>query len=160
MARSEKRLAELKAELADFEAKNTELSSLQPALDEVSKAKEEYRKLSELQKYEGERQRLAGRISTLEQDIKTLESRARQSADADHAQIRIAAALAETQRLLVKADQEIQSLREQKVAREHGLQAQIKQVELQKNEIEEKRARIARCGRRGQMPDVRASPCR
>ena len=81
-------------------------------------------------------------------------------ADAENAQTRIAAALTEAEQLLAKADQEIQSLREQKVAREHSLQAQIKQVKLQKNEIEEKRARIADAGNERQMPGLRASPCR
>jgi exonuclease SbcC len=150
--RNETRLAQLKTELTDLETKQRELDSLTPRLDDYEKAKAEYRQLSELQKHEGDRQRLAGQLSTVDQDIKRLQVREKELSNADEAQLKASAALLAGEDSLGKADETLRSLREQKVAQEHSAQAQIKQLELQKESIEAKRARIAKAGSDGKCP--------
>ena len=150
--RTASRLTELQTELAGLEEKRKELESLQVDLVRYQQAGEEYKKLAELQKHDGERQGLAGRILALEQEIKKLEPREKHLANAGEQQMRAGVALAEAEALLVNTDEKIRALREEKVAREHGLQAQMKQLESQKREVEAKRSQIADAGVDGKCP--------
>ncbi|MCE5313675.1 MAG: SMC family ATPase [Armatimonadota bacterium] len=150
--RSETRLAQLQTEFADLEAKQKELDSLKSKLDDYEQAKVEYRKLSELQKHEGDRQRLAGQIGAIEQDIKRLQAREKSLTKADEEQMRASAALVAGERALAKTDEILRTLRERKVAVEHSTQAQIKQLEFQRGEVDSKRARIAEAGAEGACP--------
>jgi exonuclease SbcC len=150
--RSEARLAQLRAELADLSAKQGELDALKPDLERFEEARKEYRQLAELQKHEGERQRLAGEIHALEQDVNGLKSRAVELMEAEPNQLRLAGVLAEAEKALQEIDRRIQFYREQKVAHEHSIRAQIKQEEWNLQAISEKRARIAEAGADGKCP--------
>ena len=152
VARSNTRLSELRSELADLENKRKELNSLSSSLERYEQAGLEHKKLLELQKHEGERQRLSGQAAALEAEINRLESRSKQLANVDDIAIRNNAMLDEAEKMLAAADAELQLNREQKIAREHSIQAQVKQFEWQKNEVEKKRSQIIEAGAVGKCP--------
>ena len=152
LARLKSRLSELNDEVRDLSAKRKKLDSLAPDLRKFEEASEEYKKLAQLQRHEGERQRLSGRIASLEQDIKKLAARQRQLERAGDEQTKLAAALGEAENLLAKADEDIRAMRENQIAYQHGLDAQIKQLEEQREEIRAKKAQIESAGPDGICP--------
>ena len=150
--RTEKRVNVLATELRDLERKRGEFDEIRTKLAGYKDVAEEFKQLSELQKHEGERRQLSGEIAGLEGDLKRLEARARHLKDAQGAQTRASIALSEAESLLARADASIRALREEKVARERGLAAQIEQLNSQKAEVHEKRAQIAEAGADGKCP--------
>lgn len=150
--RSTARLAQLQAELADLEAKAKDLDSLKPDLERYEQAGREYKQLSELQKHESERQKLAGQIAALEQDLSRLEARTSELAGAVEQQARCTADLSGAESGLADIDKQISQCREQKVGREHSIDAQLKHQEVLKAEIARKRERILAAGEDGMCP--------
>ena len=152
IARSNTRLSELRSELSDLENKRKELDSLANDLERYEQAGREHKQLLELQKHEGERQRLNGQAAALQTEVKRLESRSKQLANADDIQMRASIALVEAEKILQATDEKLQFYREQKVAHDHSIHAQIKQFEWQKKEIEDKRGKIVDAGADGKCP--------
>ncbi len=152
LARTESRLAQLREELQNFEAKRKELDSLKPDLARYDEAGRAYREMKPLQEHEAERQRLTGQITTIETDLKKLQTRHAQLASAQDQQTRAAIALSEAENQFASLDEQIRKIREDRVAREHSLAAQIRQLTAQKTEIEANRARIAEAGSEGKCP--------
>jgi len=152
VARSETRLAQLRAELADLANKRKELDSLKGDLAKFDAAGQEFKVLRGLQEHEGDRQRLSGQISSAEQDVRRLEARARQLASADEQQTRASLALAEAEKMLVAADEKLRASRESKIAHEHGLQAQIAHLEEHRQQVGAKRSQIESAGAEGKCP--------
>ncbi len=149
---AEQRLEQLRTELADLAAKRSELESLQPDLRRYDEAAAEYKKLKALQVHEAERQQLSGQIKTLEAEIDRLQCRVNALNSARDEQSKLAAAISETQTLLLSAEQETQRLREEFVAKKHTLNTQIDQLKQHRAEVQSKRSQIADAGRDGVCP--------
>lgn len=147
-----KRGGELRAQLAGLAGKRKELGSLADDLRRFDEAGREYRVLADLQKHEGERQRLSGQISALEQDIKRLSVRANGLPSAQQEQTRASAAVLAAEELLRETERRIQAIREERVARLHGLEAQVKQLEPRRTHVQAKRAQIEQAGEVGECP--------
>ncbi|OFX13880.1 MAG: hypothetical protein A2Z18_07590, partial [Armatimonadetes bacterium RBG_16_58_9] len=152
VTRLNSRISELRAELDDLDEKQKELDSLAKDLKHFDEAGKEFHELSELQKHEGERQRLTGQIATLKQNAKRMETRLRQLSDSEEKQSRQALLIQQAEEALAKADTTLRDLRENKVAREHGLAARITHLEAQRNEVEARKARIVQAGVDGKCP--------
>ncbi|MCX8053158.1 MAG: AAA family ATPase [Armatimonadetes bacterium] len=149
---NETRLDQLRKELADLESKRRDLDLLKPDLDRYHEAEREFKHLKELQVHEAERQQLKGQIETHESDLKRLESRLKQLESAHERQTRATIALTEAEKLLAQVDETMRKLREDLVAREHALTAQITGLESRKDEVEANRARIVEAGADGKCP--------
>ena len=152
LARTTDRHKQLMTEQADLDAKRAELDALNPAVERYEQAGREYKQLKELQEREGERQRLAGQIETVESELKKFGLRVKQLAAAPDQRTRAAAALTEADSLLVDADRNLRQAREQQIAHEHSLQAQVKQLEWQRGEVQAKREQIEKAGAEGICP--------
>lgn len=152
LAGSSDHLKQLAAEQADLEAKRTELEALDPILKRYEEAGREYKSLKELQEHEGERQRLTGQIESNDAEIKKLDARSKQIAGAPDQRTRAAAALTEAEAMLAEADRNLQQAREQGIAHEHSLHAQVKQLEWQRTEVQAKREQIEKAGAEGICP--------
>ena len=152
VARYEVRIKQLRSEESDLNAKSKELDSMQDAIDRFEQAKNEYRKLFELQKFEGERQRLSGQIASLKRDIDRLTNREKALIQFQDLQKKLSSELLNTENSQIKVGQDIQLLREQKIAQQHSLQAQISQNEIHIKEIAAKRDRIKAAGASGICP--------
>ena len=146
------RLKQLTAEQADLEAKRAELEALKPVLDRYEEAGREYKQLKELQEHEGERQRLTGQIEAVDGELQKLEPRFKQLAGAPEQRTRANAALTEAEAMLAQAEKNLQQAREQAIAREHSLQAHVKQLESQLAEVQTKREQIEKAGPEGICP--------
>lgn len=152
VSRIKSRLDQVRLEAEDLAAKAEELESLQPELRRWEEAGREYKRLAELQKHESERQRISGQIASLEQDLRRLDSKARQLADAGDRRTKAQVLQQEAESSLAELDRSIQAVREEIVAREHDVQAQIREHERHGKEIAEKRRRIAKAGADGRCP--------
>jgi len=146
------RLKQLTAEQADLEVKRAELEALKPILDRYEEAGREYKQLKELQEHEGERQRLTGQIEAVDGELRKLEPRFKQLVGAPEQKIRANAALTEAEAMLAQAEKNLQQAREQAIAREHSLQAHVKQLESQLAEVQAKREQIEKAGPEGICP--------
>lgn len=150
--RMDSRLSQLTKEATDLKARQVELDGLKPDIDRYLKAGEEYKELQKLSKYESERQRLNGQISTLEDDLKRLNARSKQLADSDEKHLRAVAAVEQAELLLSEADKKIQALREERISKLHSVDAQVKGLRQQREEIELRKAQIAQQGPQGKCP--------
>lgn len=142
----------LSAELTDLEAKKSELESLAPALERFEQASRDYKQLKDLQEHEGERNRLSGQIETIQNEVKRLEARLKQLADAPAKKNQAAAVLAEAEILLAEAETKLREARENQIAHEHSVHAQVKQLEWNRKDIEDKRRQIETAGASGSCP--------
>lgn len=151
-ARTQKRLADVDAELETLARSEQEFDALKAKLAGFKDQAEEYKRLSDLQKHEAERQGLNGQMAAADREIGKLQARARELPQARERQTRLALALGEAEEQLKKADEGVQSAREQRVAQEQGLAAQIGQIRAHKTEIEAKRSSIEAAGDEGACP--------
>jgi len=145
-------LARLRLELVELARKQADLDAMRPDLERYEKAAEEYRAMRKLQEYEAQRQSIMGTASALASDVKKLESRERELAAAGEQRDKMAAALAEAQRLLSEKDQSARLLREKRISDEHSLAARIDQLNSARSDIESKRFRIVEAGCDGVCP--------
>ncbi|MGQ9580701.1 MAG: SbcC/MukB-like Walker B domain-containing protein, partial [Armatimonadota bacterium] len=146
------RLEQIHKELTDLNAKREELKSLQPLLKRYEEAKNEYKRLKELQVYEAERQQITGQLKTLEADQARLRDRLNQYESAKRRRAELMAQLSKTEVDLKTVEERIGILREERVVKQHGLRAEIGQLDKQRIEIEAKRVQIAEAGREGKCP--------
>lgn len=152
LARTETRLASVRAEISDLEKKYKEFEEVRVKLAGFKDAGGEYKKLAELAKYEGDRQRMSGQMSALQQDIDRLQSRQKSLSSAQDIQTRAAVALAEAETLLADTDKKIQTARETQVAQINSLNAEIRQLEARRGEVKAKRTQISDAGENGKCP--------
>ncbi len=129
-----------------------ELDSVRPDIERFEAAKKEHDESAALQEREGERQRLAGKAAGLDDDIRRLRSRESELAGSDETASRLAKSLEETERAMADSEQEIRFLREERIAQEQSIQAQIKHLEQAKAEVEARKVKIAEAGAECKCP--------
>lgn len=150
--RIESTIKKSESELKSLVAKRAEFDKIRNKLAGFLKEAEELKTLEDLSKHEGGRQRLVTQIGVLEKDIKELADHAKQLSKANEAQTRAQAALDAAEAALNQTEEKIQSVREQRIAAQNSLDAQITQLQEQSADIEANKQRINDAGTSGKCP--------
>ncbi len=151
-SRLETTIKKSESELKALVQKRAEYDTIKNKLAGFREEAEELKNLEALSKHESKRQSLVAQISVLEKDIKALTDQEKKLSKANEAQQRANAALEAAETALQQTETKIQSLREQRVASQNSLDAQIIQLQEQSSEIEANRQRIKEAGAAGKCP--------